>query len=190
MSKISIIYHSLYGHTKKVSEYVHTGAKSVSGIQADILTVEEASSMLPELEKYNGFIFGSPTYMGSVSAEFKKFMEKTSRIWSQQTWKNKLAGGFSNSGSLSGDKFNALMQLVTFAAQHSMLWVPLGILNESLESDKIPGSYSLLNRTGSSLGATAQSDSLPPEETPKIGDLKTAQLYGERFAQLALRWTP
>jgi NAD(P)H dehydrogenase (quinone) len=38
----------------------------------------------------------------------------------------KLAAGFTNSGSQNGDKQNTLMQFVTFAAQHGMLWVNLG----------------------------------------------------------------
>ena len=69
-----------------------------------------------------------------------------------------------------------------------MLWVPLGILNESLANDKISGAEDLLNRTGSSIGIATQSDSLPAEKTPKYGDLETAKLYGKRFADLALRW--
>ncbi|MFV9972394.1 MAG: hypothetical protein AB8V06_05700 [Francisella endosymbiont of Hyalomma asiaticum] len=50
-------------------------------------------------------------------------MEKSSRKWYEQKWKNKITAGFTNSHSLSGDKLNYLMQLVIFAAQHRMIWV-------------------------------------------------------------------
>ena len=53
----------------------------------------------------------------------KEFMEKSSRKWYEQKWKNKITAGFTNSHSLSGDKLNYLMQLVVFAAQHGMIWV-------------------------------------------------------------------
>lgn len=55
-------------------------------------------------------------------------MEATSKFWYTQTWKNKLAAGFTNSSSLNGDKLNTLQQLSIFSAQHSMLWISLGIL--------------------------------------------------------------
>jgi NAD(P)H dehydrogenase (quinone) len=44
----------------------------------------------------------------------------------EQRWADKLAAGFTNSGSQNGDKQNTLLQFVTFAAQHGMLWVNLG----------------------------------------------------------------
>lgn len=56
--------------------------------------------------------------MGSVAAGLKEFMEKSSRKWYEQKWKNKIAAGFTNSHSLSGDKSNSLLQLVVL--QHSM----------------------------------------------------------------------
>jgi hypothetical protein len=62
-------------------------------------------------------------------------MESTSKLWLQQRWKDKLAAGFTNSGSLYGDKANALGELCCFAAQHGMLWISLGMLVSGVRGD-------------------------------------------------------
>ena len=81
-------------------------------------------------------VFGAPTYMGGLSAPFKSFMESTSKLWLQQRWKDKLAAGFTNSGSLYGDKANALGELCCFAAQHGMVWISLGMLVNGVRGDR------------------------------------------------------
>lgn len=188
MAKIAVVYHSGYGHTEVVARHVVQGALSVSGVTAQIFKVDDVMHEPDKLNDFDAIIFGSPTYMGSVSAPFKAFMDATAGIWFKQAWKDKLAAGFTNSGGLSGDKFNSLVQLVTFAAQHSMLWVSLGLMNESIAQGKLNGDPTCENRLGAFLGAMAQSDNLPPTQTPPAGDLKTAQLLGERVAKAAVRW--
>ncbi|MDE4957267.1 NAD(P)H-dependent oxidoreductase, partial [Francisella tularensis subsp. holarctica] len=66
------------------------------------------------LDDYDAIILGSQTYMGSVAAGLKEFMDKSSRKWYEQKWKNKIAAGFTNSHRLSGDQLNSLIQLVVF----------------------------------------------------------------------------
>lgn len=124
-------------------------------------------------------VFGCPTYMGTVSAEFKKFMEATSKFWYTQTWKNKLAAGFTNSSSLNGDKLNTLQQLSIFSAQHSMLWISLGILPK-FDNDK---QLEEPNGLASYLGLMTQSDNSSKEINPPKG-LETAELFGQRIAQI------
>ena len=153
MKKVAVIYHSGFGHTKVLAESVLKGAQAVNDIEAKIYSVDDLSEELEELADVDAMIFGSPTYMGSVSAPFKAFMDKSSKIWFNQGWKDKLAAGFTNSNSLSGDKFNTLMQLVTYANQHGMLWVGQAEPNQS----NPPGNPEAVNRMGSFLGLMAQS---------------------------------
>jgi NAD(P)H dehydrogenase (quinone) len=130
MSKVCVVYHSGYGHTQKQAEAVAEGIASESGAECRLLPVAELESeeapAWAELDACDAMIFGSPTYMGSASAAFKQFMEASSKRWMEQRWADKLAAGFTNSGSQNGDKQNTLLQFVTFAAQHGMLWVNLG----------------------------------------------------------------
>ena len=116
---------------------------------------------------------------------FRTFVEATTRVWGDgMRWKDKIAAGFTNSGTMSGDKLHTLVDLALFAAQHGMIWVGLaeyGGWNTST------GSSDDLNRLGSWLGAMAQSDNdLSPELAPGPSDLRTAETLGRRVAEVTL----
>lgn len=183
-AKVMVVYHSGYGHTKVQAEAVFRGAGGVS--DATLVDVAELSDDLAELEAADALIFGSPTYMGNVSGPFKSFMDATSGIWMQQGWKNRLAGGFTNSSSQSGDKVATLQAMSIFAAQHGMIWVGMDLAPGNNTSG---GSEDNLNRMGASLGAMAQSlADQGPDVAPPSADVRTAEYYGARVAEAANRW--
>ncbi len=179
MALVAVVYHSGYGHTARVAEHVRMGAAGVAGVSVRLMAVDEPD--WPALDAADAIIFGAPTYMGSVSAPFKQFMDQTSRQWLQQSWKDKLAAGFANSGGLSGDKLAVLFQLQVFAGQHGMLWVPFPLMPTGNGPDD-------LNRMGAHLGLMTQSDNAPAELTPPAGDIRTAELFGRHVAERAMRW--
>lgn len=181
---VAIVYHSGYGHTKVVAEAVHKGADSVDGATSHLMSVDEVD--WDTLDAADAIIFGSPTYMGSMSAGFAEFKDETSKRWFEQKWKDKLAGGFTNSGSWSGDKLNTLIQFATLAAQHGMIWVSLGQMPGNNNSE---GSPNDLNAVGAYFGPMAQSNNdQGPDEAPIESHQETARLYGVRMAEAALRW--
>lgn len=182
MAKVAIVYHSGYGHTKKVAELVAEGAKS-AGAEVNIYDADTAIKNLDALDSADAIIFGSPTYMGGVSAKFKEFADASSKKWFSQAWKNKLAAGFTNSQSLSGDKQGTLIYLVTFAMQHGMIWVGQG--EPPASSNEHGGKPHHVNRMGSQTGLMTQSDNAAPENTPAPGDIETAKLFGKRVAETA-----
>lgn len=188
MPKVVIVYHSGFGHTKVVAESVVRGANTVADISAVAISVDELPDAEPdgelggrwaELDDADAIVLGCPTYMGSVSAGLKRFMEATGSIWGVQGWRDKLAAGFTNAGGTSGDKLNALTDLAVFAAQHSMIWVSQGLFYDETG----------VNRMGSWLGLMTQSGDASPAETPPPEDHKTAELFGARVAEAAVRWT-
>lgn len=183
MSKVAVVYHSGYGHTEVQAKAVRNGVSQVDGVSVDLFKVEDVTENPGRLNDFDGIIFGSPTYMGSVSAPFKAFMDASSRIWFERGWKDKVAAGFTNSHSLSGDKLNSLIQMTVFAAQHGMIWVSQSEMNGSPDGE--PGKSDAVNRMGGMLGAMAQSENDSPEVTPPSGDLKTAELLGKRVAEIA-----
>jgi multimeric flavodoxin WrbA len=186
MSLIAIVYHSGYGHTAKQAEAVARGALSVAGATAALVKVEDVDRHWADLEKADAIVFGSPTYMGSASAPFKAFMDASSKVWFSQGWKDKLAAGFTNSASQSGDKLATLQQFAVFAAQHGMIWIGLGLMPGNNSS---AGRIDDLNRLGSFLGAMAQSNAdQGPEHGPTPADLSTAEHLGRRVAEAAERW--
>lgn len=184
MKKIAIIYHSGCGHTALFAKHVTEGVGSVKGVTVELITADKATERMDELTTFDGFIFGTPTYMGTVSAPFKAFMDASSGAWMKQSWKAKVAAGFTVSGSPSGDKLNTLITLAIFSAQHGMMWVGNPIMNETYQG---VAPDDAANRLGSFLGAMAQAGNVAPETAFVPGDLKTARLFGENFAQTLTR---
>lgn len=186
MVKVSIIYHSGFGHTQSQAKAVYEGALSIEDVEAKLVKVEDAIADITQFDDSDAIIFGSPTYMGSVSAKFKEFMDVSSKIWLKQGWKDKIAAGFTNSHSLSGDKLNTLVQISIYAMQHSMIWIGLGHNNTCKDGDQ--GNPNEINRMGSYFGAMAQSDNKPSDITPPKGDLETAKILGKRIANLTKKF--
>jgi len=185
-TRIAIVYHSGYGHTGRQAEAVKCGVEKVNGAEALLLTVEEAQSRWDDLAAAEAIIFGTPTYMASASAPFKEFQEATSRAVFAKgfAWKDKIAAGFTNSGSRSGDKLATLIQIALFAAQHGMHWVNLGLPPGWLYS--AAGTVDDLNRLGGFVGAMAHSPSdAGPDIAPSEADLRTARHLGQRVAEVA-----
>jgi multimeric flavodoxin WrbA len=175
---ISIVYDSGYGHTAKQAEAVAEGARAVAGTQVQLIAIAEGAVSWESLETSEAIIFGSPTYSGSVSSRFKRFMEDSTKpAWLPQKWRNKIAAGFTNSGAQHGDKLNSLMAMALFAAQHGMIWVGLDLFPGRTSGD--------LNRIGAWLGAMAQSNDESPEFSPIESDLKTAAHLGRRVAEIS-----
>jgi NAD(P)H dehydrogenase (quinone) len=181
MVKLVVVYHSGFGHTKRVAEHVASGASSVTGTQVTLLAVDEVADDYSIFDEADGIIFGCPTYMGGPSAEFKKFLDSVSKVWLDQKWKDKIAAGFTNSWGLSGDKLNTLSSLWINAMQHSMIWVSVGLDTKAMGPDDV-------NRLASYSGLMTQSDNVSPDLSPPLGDLKTAELFGIRVAQATHRW--
>lgn len=190
-TKVFTIYHSQYGHTKVQAESVHKGVSGVEGTTGVLLTCDEASARLDDLDSADGIIFGCPTYMGSMSADMKKFLEVAAKKWFTLAWKDKVAGAFTNSSGFSGDKLNTLLGLFINAMQHGMIYVGTGMMpayNEPEGGLTTTGpSANAINRLSSFTGPMAASFNVKPPEAPGVGDLETARLYGQRVAEITKR---
>jgi NAD(P)H dehydrogenase (quinone) len=191
MTKLAIVYHSGYGHTAKVAEHVKVGAEGVHGVSVAFLKADDLQDAnagpWDQLAAADAIIFGAPTYMGSVSAVMQKFLEASSKVWFTHGWKDKIAAGFTNSGSLAGDKNEALKRFATIAAQHGMIWA--GLPDKSGFTQSGSDFKSATNRAGHYLGlATMAATDLPADQAPDAADLETARLFGARIAQVTARW--
>jgi NAD(P)H dehydrogenase (quinone) len=187
MSKIAVVYHSGYGHTKKQAEAVYAGALLATPT-VELIAIDAEGNISEaawaSLHQADAIIFGSPTYMGSVSWQFKKFADASSKQWFSQAWKDKLAAGFTNSASMNGDKLSTLHYMFTLSMQHSMLWVGTGMMPANSKAAQ----RNDINYVASFAGAMAQSPSdSSPDEGPLPGDLETAKLFGKRVAETAAK---
>lgn len=175
--KIVVVYHSGYGHTRRMAEAVADSAGAA-------LIAIDAEGNLPggaweQLAAADMIVFGSPTYMGMVSWQFKKFADASSKPWFGQAWRNKLAAGFTNSASLNGDKGETLHYMFTLSMQHGMVWVGTGLM----PANHGKATRSDINHLGAFAGAMCTSPSdLPPEQMVE-GDLATARAFGKRLIE-------
>ncbi|MGQ0711097.1 MAG: flavodoxin family protein [Rhodoferax sp.] len=181
MTKTVVVYHSGYGHAQRVAQEVAAGAN------AELLAIDAdgnlSDAQWAALGAADAIIFGSPTYMGNVSWQFKKFADASSKAWFGRAWQDKVFGGFTVSASLNGDKQVTLVYLQTLASQHGGLWVSLGLP----PANSTAATRNDVNNLGGSVGLLVQCASDASAAAIPAGDLATARAYGERVNAVATK---
>lgn len=181
MITVAVVYFSALGATEKLARQLLEGINTVDDVKAIEYQIQgrdifegrfDNDEILTLLDSADAIIFGSPTYMGSVSAQFKAFADATSERWDSQQWRNKMAAGFTIGSCLNGDQTNTLKYFSTLASQHGMLWVGLDVA----------GGYNSLgiNRLGCQMGVVGHN----PEGDIHQSDLDTAKYLGKRVANI------
>ena len=179
MAKVAVVFHSGYGHTQRLAQSVAQGAG------AELLSIDADGNLSDAawdtLAAADAIIFGSPTYMGMVSWQFKKFADASSKPWYTLAWKDKIFGGFTNSAGINGDKHSTLHYFMTLAMQHGGVWAGTGTnANNSKSAQR-----SDVNYLSSSAGPMAQTPGDAGAAEMNAGDLETGRLFGQRIAELA-----
>jgi len=180
--KIAVIYHTVTGTTGQLAHAIADGINSIGNVEAiefgisgsDILEGRFVNERALEIATdADGVIFGSPTLMGCVSAQFKAFADASSDLWVDMKWAGKVAAGFTIGSNLSGDQLNTIQYLQILAGQHGMLWTSIDI----------PGGYDPQdrNRLGAQSGLIAHTT----DSSVNPIDLKTAFYLGARVARFA-----
>jgi NAD(P)H dehydrogenase (quinone) len=182
MAHIAVVYHSGYGHTQRLAQAVAEGA----GAQ---LIAIDAEGNLPEggwevLAAASAIVFGSPTYMGGPSWQFKKFADASSKPWFVKAWRDKLAAGFTNSATLNGDKFSTITYFFTLSQQHGMLWVGSGMHPSNAKAHTRDD----INNLGGYAGLITATPSDASVEEMIPGDIATAKAFGQRIAEATAKF--
>ena len=193
--KVSVVYQSGSGHTRRLAESIARGSQSVGEVDVHLLEIVGADvregrwrndEIFAVLDASDAIAFGCATYMGSASAIFKAFLETSFEKWAVQAWKDKFACAFTNSASQNGDKLSTLIELAVFGAQMGMFWVGVG---DGPGNNWSGGTVEDNNRLGSWLGAMGQSNAdHSPDLAPSVGDHLTAERLGKRLAEVSARW--
>lgn len=184
--KVVIVYHSITGTTAQLAEAVAAGCRSVTAVDLQLLRIEgeditqgryKNSAVLEAIDQADAVIFGSPTFMGSVSAQFKAFADATAGDrWGEQLWADKVAAGFTVGTGYCGDTLHSLHYLQILAAQHGMLWAGLDLAGA--------GDVKAPNRLGAQAGVIVRAVDGAIEQP----DLQTAFYLGQRVARVASRF--
>lgn len=180
MKKVAIVYFSKTDVTHQLACALKEGLENNSSIEVFVHRIQGAEiiegrfanmDIFNELADADAIVFGTPTYMGNVSAQFKSFADATSELWCDQLWAGKLAAGFTCGSAFNGDQSNTLQYMITLANQHGMLWLGL----DSARGYKDHG----INRLGCQLGVVACSENGELDEQDKA----TADYLGQRISE-------
>jgi multimeric flavodoxin WrbA len=183
---IVIVYDSKYGSNKELAEFAYNAIHEYKSIQPELIHVRDVNANWKKLSNASAILFGCPTFLGGVSAEFKKFMEASSIFFSDQKWKDKLASGFTCSGAANGDKLTTLIQIFIFASQHGMQWVSMGLGTAGNVMDE--DNPENINRMGSWIGAMAQvKQNATSDQRVGLADRETTAHLARRMCELVLK---
>ena len=122
MTRVLVLYHSMYGHIETMAKAVAEGAGRVSGVEASIRRVPETMpeeafrkaggktdqdapvASPAELPDYDAIIFGTPTRCGNMSAQMRNFLDQTGGLWVKGALAGKVASVFTSTGTGEGRK--------------------------------------------------------------------------------------
>jgi flavodoxin len=105
MKKVLIAYVSLTGRTKKMAEYIAEGVR-FAGLEAVVKKTSELKTV-EDVDGYEGYIFGSPTYHRDMAGPMKNFLF----LAKGAGLKGKLGGAFgsyTHSGDAPGMIFDTM----------------------------------------------------------------------------------
>jgi NAD(P)H dehydrogenase (quinone) len=96
---ILVLYHSQDGHTKMMADLVAEGAAAVPATEVRLKSVVEATA--DDLVWSDGVAAGSPTHMGTIAWEMKRWWDVTAHpLWPKV--EGKIGCAFTSSGGLAG----------------------------------------------------------------------------------------
>lgn len=157
MTKILIIYYSMYGHVKTMADAIAEGVKSIDGAIAVIRRVPElmpkesflshggkednTETMNPnEISDYDAIIFGTPTRFGNMAAQMRNFLDQTGGVWAKGGLVGKVGSVFVSTGTGGGNE-TTITSFHNTLFHHGMIVVGLPYTAPYMtDMDKLGGS--------------------------------------------------
>ena len=105
--KITVIYHSETGNTKKMADYLVEGLQAVGDIEAKAFSIDGVDKDFAKESK--AVILGSPVYAGTISAKTKMWLERESK---DLQLAGKLTGAFATARFIHGGGDVAILSIL------------------------------------------------------------------------------
>ena len=196
MTRILIVYHSMYGHIEAMAKAVAEGARGVAGVEVTVKRVPETMDAAvfkaaggkvdqqapvatpAELAEYDAIIVGTPTRFGNMSAQMRNFFDQTGGLWAKGALAGKVASVFTSTGTGGGQEMTITSTWTTLA-HHGMFIVPIGYTTPALfDVSQVGGGTPY----GASTIAGGDGSRQPDER-----ELGIARHQGEHVAKIAAR---
>lgn len=198
MTKVLILYYSMYGHIETMAQAVADGAQSTAGVEVTVKRVPEtmdpeafksaggktdqpAPVATPaELADYDAIIVGTPTRFGNMSGQMRNFFDQTGGLWAKGSLVGKVASVFTSTGTGGGQE-TTICSTWTTLAHHGMIIVPIGYISDELYDISQPGG-------GTPYGASTLAGS-DGSRQPDSRELAIARQQGRHVAALTAKLT-
>ncbi len=149
MTKILVLYYSMYGHIETMAKSVADGARRVEGTEVTIKRVPETMNdeafrnaggktdqaapvaSPQELSDYDAIIIGTPTRFGNMAGQMRTFLDQTGGLWAKGGLAGKIASVFTSTGTGGGQEMTITSTWTTLA-HHGMIIVPIGYTDPAL----------------------------------------------------------
>lgn len=196
MTKVLVLYYSMYGHIETMANKVAEGARSVDGVEVTVKRVPEtmdneafksaggkvdqdAPVATPaELGDYDAIIVGTPTRFGNMSGQMRTFFDQTGGLWAKGSLAGKVASVFTSTGTTGGQEMTITSTWTTLA-HHGMVIVPIGYTTPALfDISKVSG--------GTPYGASTIAGA-DGSQQPDDRELEIARHQGEYVATIAVK---
>jgi NAD(P)H dehydrogenase (quinone) len=198
MSKVLIVYYSMYGHIHKMAEAMAAGVREVDGCEALIKRVPETltpeilgmmgaleaqKSMehipfvnVDDLAAADAIIFGAPTRFGCVCAQMRQFLDATGGLWLKGALVGKVGSVFTSSATQHGGQESTILGLHTTLLHQGMVIVGLPYaFAGQMDNNEITG----CSPYGASTIAGTKG-----ERTPTANELAGARFQGAHVATI------
>ena len=141
MTKVLILYYSMYGHVEILANTAAEGARSVADTEVSVKRVPELMSedaarkagakldqaapiaTVDELPDYDAIIFGTPTRFGNMCAQMRNFLDQTGRIWMKGSLIGKVGSVFTSTGTQHGGHETTITSFHNTLLHHGMIIV-------------------------------------------------------------------
>jgi NAD(P)H dehydrogenase (quinone) len=149
MTKVLVLYYSMYGHIETLANTIVEGARQVDGVEVTLKRVPEtmdaeafkaaggktdqaAEIASPqELADYDAILIGTPTRFGNMCGQMRTFFDQTGGLWAKGALVGKVASVFTSTGTGGGEEMT-ITSVWTTLAHHGMVIVPIGYATPEL----------------------------------------------------------
>lgn len=199
MSKVLVLYYSMYSHIHKMAEAVAEGVRQVPGCEAVLKRVPETLSQdvlaamgatdaqksmahipiatVDDLTTADAVIFGTPTRFGNMCGQMRQFLDATGQLWARGALVGKVGSVFASTGTQHGGQESTLLSFHITLLHHGMVVVGLPYsFSGQMDNSAITG--------GSPYGATTIAGT-SGERTPTDNELAAARFQGAHVAKIA-----
>ena len=201
MTKVLVVFYSMYGHVFQMAEAIAEGARQVPDTEVTIYQVPElvpadkleASGAKAAKEKFghipiadqailgeaDAIIFGTPTRFGNMCAQMRNFLDQTARLWMSGGLVGKVGSVFACTASQHGGQETTITSFHSTLFHHGMIVVGVPYSEPLLlNMQEISG--------GTPYGATTLADA-DGSRQPSENELAIARFQGKHVAGIAAK---